>query len=121
VKKFIFAVFIAFWASVGTLAVIEALTPPPATAPSDDNGLPTFTLDDVAEHDTLDDCWMAIEDKVYDFTEYIPEHPTPTRIMEVWCGREATEGMRTKGIGRDHSAAAWAMMEPYLVGRLAED
>ncbi len=119
-KKFLFAVFIAFWASVGTLALVEVLTPTPATTGEDD-ALPAYTLDQIAEHDTLDNCWMAIEGKVYDFTDYIPEHPTPDRIMEVWCGREATEGMRTKGIGRDHSAAAWAMMEPYLIGKLAED
>ena len=118
-KKFLFAVFIAFWASVATVAVLEALTPAPQE--SDPDALPSFTLDEIAEHDSLDSCWMAIEGKVYDFTDYIPEHPTPDRIMEVWCGREATEGMRTKGIGRDHSPAAWAMMEPYLIGKLAED
>ena len=118
-KKIIFAAFIAFWASVLTMAAMHWLSPEPTTA--DPAAMPEFSLSDVAEHDSLESCWMAIEGKVYDFTDYIPEHPTPPRIMEVWCGREATEGMRTKGYGRDHSPAAWAMMEPYLIGSLVED
>lgn len=118
-KKFIFAVFIAFWASAGTIALMQAITPDgTASAPA---ALRAISLDELAEHDHLDSCWMAIEGKVYDFTDYIPDHPTPPRIMEVWCGREATEGMRTKGIGRDHSPAAWAMMRPYLIGELVDE
>ena len=64
---------------------------------------------------------MAIEGYVYDFTSYIPHHPTPAAILTPWCGREATEGMRTKGYGRDHTPAAWSMMSEYLVGVLAAE
>ena len=119
-KKFIFAGFIAFWASVGTVALLEVLTPP---ARISDEAPPstTFTISDVATHDSLDDCWMVIEGQVYDFTDYIADHPTPPSVLAPWCGTEATEGMRTKGIGRDHSPAAWAMLEAYRVGRLADD
>lgn len=115
-KKLTFAAFIAFWASVITLAALHWVTPEPPEIPVSD--LPEYSLADVAEHDSLDGCWMAIEGKVYDFTDYIPEHPAPERVMTAWCGSEATEGMRTKGYGRDHSPTAWAMMEPYLIGRL---
>lgn len=118
-KKIVFAAFIAFWASAATVALLHALAPSPH--PGAENDLPEYTLDDVAEHDSLDSCWMAIEGKVYDFTDYIPDHPTPPSVMEAWCGREATEGMRTKGIGRDHSPAAWAMMRPYLIGVLVDE
>lgn len=118
-KKLMFAAFIAFWASIGTLLALHAMAP---EVPETGSGaLPGFTLAQVAEHNTLDSCWMAIEGKVYDFTDYIPEHPTPAFVMERWCGREATEGMRTKGYGPDHTPAAWAMMAPYLIGILVED
>jgi len=120
-KKCLFALFVAFWASVATIALLQALSEDARNSEEADTTLPRFSLDEIARHDTLDSCWMAIEGKVYDFTDYIPEHPTPAHIMEVWCGREATEGMRTKGIGRDHSPAAWAMMRPYLIGELAEE
>ncbi len=118
-KKFMFAAFIAFWSCIATLLAVHAMSPEPRSAEADDD-LPEYTLADIAEHTTLESCWMAIEGKVYDFTDYIPKHPTPPFVMEQWCGREATDGMRTKGYGPDHSPAAWAMMEPYLIGTLAE-
>ncbi|MEY6432183.1 cytochrome b5-like heme/steroid binding domain-containing protein [Thioalkalicoccus limnaeus] len=79
-----------------------------------------YTLEQVAEHDTLDSCWMAIEGQVYDVTRQIPIHPTTPDVLEPWCGREATEGMRTRGQDEDHSPAAWAMLQIYRIGRLAE-
>ncbi len=120
-KKTLFALFVAFWASVATIAALYALSNGSLVGAPDQESLPRFTLAEVAEHDSLESCWKVIEGKVYDFTDYIPKHPTPPRIMEVWCGRESTEAMRTKGIGRDHSPAAWAMMRPYLIGELVEE
>lgn len=121
-KKTVFALFVAFWASVATVVALHLLSSNGVgTGPPEREALPRYTLAEVAEHDNLDSCWKVIEGRVYDFTDYIPEHPTPPRIMEAWCGREATEAMRTKGIGRDHSPAAWAMMRPYLIGELVEE
>lgn len=120
-KKLTFAAFVAFCASIGTMVALNAMTHESATASDADNGQATYTLAEVVEHDTLDDCWMAIEDKVYNFSDYVPEHPTPPSVLEPWCGKNATEGMRTKGYGRDHSTSAWAMMETYLIGELVQD
>jgi cytochrome b involved in lipid metabolism len=119
-RKLVYTLFVAFWASVATIATLHAMDSQRATDDNDD-ALPVYTLEAVAEHDTLESCWMAIEGKVYDFTDYIPEHPTRPGVMLRWCGREATEGMRTKGYGEDHTPRAWAMMADYLVGRLAEE
>ncbi len=125
-KKIVFAAFVAFWSSVATIATLHAMGPAEAPATtaqdnvSDSIEARAYTLEQVAEHATLEDCWMAIEGVVYDFTTYIPHHPTPASVMQEWCGKEATEGMRTKGYGRDHSAAAWAMMAAYRVGTLLQ-
>ncbi len=118
-KKFCYSAFIAFWSSIATLLALQAVATD--SEPKGEAGLQAYTLTEVARHDTLEDCWMAIDGKVYDFSDYIPKHPTPPAIMEPWCGKEATEGMRTKGYGRDHSPAAWAMMESYLIGELVEE
>ncbi|MEX2468611.1 MAG: cytochrome b5-like heme/steroid binding domain-containing protein [Pseudohongiellaceae bacterium] len=117
-KRFAFAAFIAFWASAATLLAVSLLMPAATTAQEEAT---VYTLQEIAEHDTAEDCWMAIEGRVYDFTEYLPSHPAPPVIMTGWCGREATEGMTTKGYGNSHSDAAWEMMAPYLIGVLAED
>lgn len=123
IPKLTFTAFVAFWASVATLLALSALTPESVAEQAQDGGaeesaesLPEVDAASLAQHGSLDDCWMAIEGKVYDFTNYVSQHPTPPFVLEPWCGREATEGMRTKGYGRDHSPAAWAMMEAYQVG-----
>ncbi len=114
-KKLTFSAFIAFWSSIATLVALQAVaTDPAASADATADGI---TLEQVAAHNIADDCWMAIEGKVYDLTKYLSMHPTP--IAE-HCGTEATEGMRTKGYGRDHSPAAWSMLEHYLIGELVE-
>lgn len=115
-KKTVFAAFVAFWSSVGTLLALVVLAPAATLA----EGETEYTLEEVAEHASLEDCWMAIKGKVYDFTDYVSQHPAPPPVLEPWCGREATEGMTTKGYGRDHSPAAWESMEAYQVGVLSE-
>lgn len=117
-RKVTYTAFVAFWASALTLVLINYLQPDVAAATDD---LPIVTPADLAEHASENDCWMAIEGKVYDVTEYIPLHPTQPDVLNAWCGKEATEGMRTKGYGRDHSPAAWAQLEEYVVGRLAAE
>lgn len=116
-RKLTFSAFVAFWAGVATLVGVSLLTRPGA---ADEEALPVITLDAIAEHADETSCWMAIDGRVYDFTDYIPMHPTPPVVILSWCGREATEGMRTKGYGRDHSPAAWGMMDDYLIGVLAD-
>jgi cytochrome b involved in lipid metabolism len=120
VKKFVFSVFVAFWASIGTIVVMELLRPQSSLS-EHTNFEKEFSASEVAEHSTPADCWMIIEGDVFDFTDYLDLHPAPPEAMETWCGMNATEGMRTKGKGRDHSPAAWAMMNKYRIGRLKPD
>lgn len=122
-KQLVYTIFVAFWASILTIVALDALTPTAraGSGSHESDGDSTYTLAEVAEHATIDDCWMAIEGKVYDFTDYIEQHPTPPEVLEPWCGKEATEGMRTKGYGRDHSERAWQMAEQYLLGELEEN
>jgi len=116
VRKLTYTAFVAFWACVITLVVTEALVP---ASPDEEHAVPAYTLAQVAEHATAADCWMAIEGKVYDVSAYVPQHPAPRSVITAWCGKEATEGMRTKGYGRDHSPAGWMLLEQYLIGELA--
>lgn len=34
---------------------------------------PTISLNEVAKHDTYDDCWIILYDRVYDVTEFLNE------------------------------------------------
>ena len=116
-NRLVYTAFVAFCASVATLLAVGMLAPEtPLDVPQDP---PRYTLRDVAEHGDADSCWIAIEERVYDVTGYLPLHPTSPSVLLEWCGREATKGMRTKGYGRDHRPAAWTMLDEYAVGDLA--
>ncbi len=123
-KKLVYTVFVAFWAAVGTLVLVNALVPDAAEHAPQQTPEPTqpagYSLSEVAKHATLGDCWMVIEGTVYDVSDYVPRHPAPPHVLEPWCGREATEGMRTKGDDSDHSPRAWRLLERYRIGFLLE-
>lgn len=129
-RKLIYTVFVAFWAVIATLLLLQRLTPPEpvdageqaasAESPMPEADPARYSLAEVASHHRLEDCWMAIEGAVYDLTDYVGRHPAPDEVLAAWCGREATEGMQTKDRGREHSSRAWRMLERYRIGTLAE-
>lgn len=119
-KKFVYTVFIAFWAVVGTLVLVYALTPDAAEQAPASAEPGVYSLSEVAQHASLDDCWLVVEGAVYDVSDYVPRHPAPPSVLEPWCGREATEGMRTRGNSSDHSARAWRMLARYRIGILLD-
>lgn len=53
-------------------------------------GTRVISLDEVAQHNTQDDCWLIIHRKVYDVTSYIPKHPGGAMIY-VKAGGDSTQ------------------------------
>ena len=45
---------------------------------------------EVARHNTKDSCWVIISGKVYDVTEYLPNHPGGSQILLQYGGKDAT-------------------------------
>jgi len=86
--------------------------PLPATSTSADT---VYTLDEVAEHYTQDDCWVILYDRVYDLTRFLRLHPGGADIVLENGGRDASSAFH--GVG--HSPAAAEMMRKYQVGVLA--
>ncbi len=37
--------------------------------------LPSFTLEEIQKHDNINDLWLIMFDKVYDFTKFLNHHP----------------------------------------------
>lgn len=110
---------VLFWIVVAA-AWVSALRPL-APAPSDVSAEPRYVLADIAQHGSVDDCWMAIDGVVYDFTAYLPQHPTSPRVMAAWCGKEASEAYHTKTRGRPHSSYADGLLPAWRVGVLAAE
>ncbi|KAK7064116.1 FMN-dependent dehydrogenase-domain-containing protein [Favolaschia claudopus] len=49
-----------------------------------------WSLDQVALHDKSSDCWVIINNNVYDVTEFLNEHPGGSKIILKYAGRDAT-------------------------------
>jgi uncharacterized membrane protein len=50
----------------------------------------TYTLDEVAERFTPEECWTVIDGTVYDLTAWIAEHPGGGPVIESLCGIDGT-------------------------------
>lgn len=87
-----------------------------------DKNLPTYTLEEIAQHNQASDCWFAIEGSVYDVTEYIASgmHGGGPTIIE-GCGKDATELFNTRpmGSGTPHSDKARSFLPNFQIGILA--
>ncbi|KAI8991531.1 FMN-dependent dehydrogenase-domain-containing protein [Mycotypha africana] len=46
---------------------------------------------EVAKHDKKDDVWVIIHGKVYDLTQFLPEHPGGQKIIMKYAGKDATK------------------------------
>ncbi len=49
-----------------------------------------YSLSEVAQHKTENDCWTSINGKVYSITELIPNHPAGKEKIMKGCGIDAT-------------------------------
>ncbi len=80
-----------------------------------------YTLEEVAQHDRLKDCWTVIDNVVYDITPAVKKHPGSKTALEMACGRTASVLFKTRpmGSGTNHSAEAWAQLEKLRIGELA--
>lgn len=53
--------------------------------------LKTFSLQDVAKHNTEKDCWVVVNGQVLDVTNFLNDHPGGPKAILQFAGRDATE------------------------------
>lgn len=87
----------------GGLAGGLATIPPPPRSNLSTGAV--FTAEQVAKHNTQDDLWLIINNKVYNFTEYLPLHPGGEAILRN-AGRDSTPGFS----GPQHEPRVWDMV-----------
>lgn len=79
-------------AAVKTISPIGNQSPNPVTktisTPPFDT--PKYTWKQVAQHNTQDDMWVTIDDKVYDVTSWVDKHPGGIEMLRLVAGRDIT-------------------------------
>jgi cytochrome b involved in lipid metabolism len=96
----------------------EAGTPGASTAtdtPSTTQSGTSYSLADVAQHNSSSSCWSAINGKVYDLTSWINQHPGgPDKILAI-CGIDGSSAFNAQHGGQSRPANELA---GFLIGDL---
>jgi len=77
--------------SGGVAAAAPAVAAAPAPAPAVPEGPKEFSLEDVAKHNTEDDCWVVVNGKVLDVTTFLDDHPGGKMAVMTFAGKDSTE------------------------------
>lgn len=87
------------WGQQGGNSVAKQSPQPsaaPSSKPEEKKAAPTveqkeYTIDDVAKHNTEQDCWVAINGRVLNVTSFLPDHPGGKRSILLYAGKDASE------------------------------
>jgi len=74
-----------------------------------------YTMADVQKHSSASDCWSAVSGNVYDLTQWIPQHPGGSGVVEAMCGTDGTAMFDSQHQGDTTAAAA---LSQFLLGPL---
>jgi hypothetical protein len=77
--------------------------------------LDRFTAEEVAAHNSTNDCWTIINGFVYEVTSFIRRHPGGSSDIEKMCGVDASEDF-LKEHGGQREPSEW--LETLKIGRL---
>ncbi|XP_055542660.1 cytochrome b5-like isoform X2 [Wyeomyia smithii] len=80
------------------------------------SALTQYSRAEVAKHNTQQDLWFVIDDKVYDVTKFQNEHPGGEEVLFEAAGKDSTNEFNDVG----HSTDAKQQMKQYLVGEIIE-
>ncbi|KAL5759345.1 hypothetical protein ACOSP7_017870 [Xanthoceras sorbifolium] len=73
-----------------------------------------YTIQEISHHNTQEDCWILIDNKVYDVTKYLDEHPGGDDVVLAATAKDATDEFEDAG----HSESAMELLESFCIGEL---
>ncbi|OIT30649.1 PREDICTED: cytochrome b5, seed isoform-like [Nicotiana attenuata] len=72
------------------------------------------TYGEVSLHNCPDDCWVIINAKAYNVTNFLNDHPGGDEVLLAAAGKDASEEFEEAG----HGSAARLMLDEFYVGEI---
>ena len=91
-------------------------TQPKASAPASTQAPGTYTLAQIATHNSSQSCYTAINGSVYDLTKWIYQHPGGAENILVICGKDGSVAYNAQHGGQRRPASELAI---FKIGTLA--
>jgi len=79
-----------------------------------------YTAADVAKHTKRGDCWVIRSGKVYNVSEFAPDHPGGEDLILRYSGRDVGDIMKDSS-EHDHSPSAYDMLSECIIGKIGVD
>lgn len=78
--------------------------------------IPTFTLEEVAQHKDKNSTWLSYEGNVYDVSQFVDDHPGGMEVLREHAGGDVTDSFNSL---HRHSEYAKSLLAEYKIGELA--
>ena len=115
IARTLVAVVVAYFLAARLLSRADAGRGDDRTKTTKPDPMTPYTTAEIATHASLNDLWVIIDDKVYDLTDYVDEHPGGTDAIAKNAGKDATVGFK----GPQHPSRVFDIVEEYRVGVVA--
>ncbi|GAA5970113.1 hypothetical protein JCM8115_001245 [Rhodotorula mucilaginosa] len=79
-----------------------------------------YLREDVAKHDKPKDCWVIHNNKIYDVSVFLDDHPGGDDLILQYAGKDVTEVMGDP-VEHSHSDSAYHLLDEYQVGRVGQE
>ncbi|KAI5650623.1 hypothetical protein M9H77_36628 [Catharanthus roseus] len=73
-----------------------------------------YSYDEISLHSTAKDCWIVINAKIYDVTNFFDDHPGGADVLLEAAGKDASEEFEAVG----HGSSARLMLDEYYVAEV---
>lgn len=73
-----------------------------------------YSREEISKHNDETDCWVTIDNWVFDLTRFLPRHPGGMGVLIKRAGQDCTVGFH----GFQHPENAYTNLRDYIIGRL---